>query len=87
MKSEYFECSCHSPEHLLTFKYWKDENDAELYAYVFLRPEPFYKRIWLGIKYILGYTSRYGYFDEFILAPEDVDRMIGLLSHYKEDVK
>lgn len=85
--SEHFECRCYSPEHLLTFRYWKDEHGAELYAYVFLRPEPFYKRIWLGIKYIFGYTSKYGYFDEFILDPKDVDRMIGLLSRYKEEMK
>jgi hypothetical protein len=54
---------------------------------VFLRPESFYKRIWLGIKYIFGYTCRYGYFDEFILDPKDVDRMIGLLTNYKEGLK
>lgn len=87
MKNEHFECHCHSPEHLLTFRHWDDGNDAELYAYVFLRPESFYKRIWLGIKYIFGYTCRYGYFDEFILDPKDVDRMIGLLTNYKEGLK
>lgn len=87
MENEYFECSCHSPEHLLNFKLLEDKYGAELCAYVFLNPEPFYKRIWLGIKYIFGYTCKYGYFDEFILDRKDVDRLINLLNKYKESLK
>lgn len=87
--NHYFECRCSSPEHLLKFVLWKSDNeeDSELYAYVFLNPEPFYKRIWKGLKYIFGYSSRYGYFDEFILDPKDVDRFIILLNRYKEGLK
>jgi hypothetical protein len=83
--NHYFECHCHSPEHLLKFVLWED--DPMLFAYVFLNPEPFYKRIWLGIKYIFGYSSRYGYFDEFILNPKDADRFIEILNRYKECAK
>jgi len=85
--SEHFECRCGSPEHLLTFRLWEDKYGMDLYAYVLLNPEPFYKRIWLGIKYIFGYTSRYGHFDEFILDPTDRDRLIDLLNKYKENQK
>jgi hypothetical protein len=85
--NEYFECSCHSPEHLLTFRFWEDKYGSEVSAYVFLRPEPFHKRIWAGIKYIFGYTCKYGYFDEFILDRKDVDRMMDLLNKYKESDK
>jgi hypothetical protein len=83
MNEEYFECACHSPEHLLQFKFFEDDPKM-ICAYVFLRPEPFYKRIWNGLKYIFGYTSKYGYFDEFILRNEDADRFIKLINKLKE---
>lgn len=83
MNEEYFECACHSPEHLLQFKFF-DDDPKMVCAYVFLRPEPFYKRIWLGIKYIFGYSSKYGYFDEFILRNEDADKFIELINKLKE---
>ena len=85
MKEEYFECACHSPEHLLQFKFFDDDPDPKIVcAYVFLRPEPFYKRIYKGIKYIFGYSSKYGYFDEFILRNEDADKFIELINKLKE---
>lgn len=84
MLSEYFECRCHSPEHILSFKLFDYDDEPELYAYVLLIPEPFFKRVYNGIKYIFGYTSKYGHFDEFIFNPEDTDRIIELFAKYKE---
>ena len=83
MLSEYFECHCHSPEHTLSFKLF-DDDDPALYGYVILLHEPFFKRVYNGIKYIFGYTSKYGHFDEFVFNPEDTDRMIELFTKYKE---
>lgn len=84
MKTEYLECHCHSPEHTLTFHVWDDEKPPMLFVHVFLRPEPFYKRIWNGLKYIFGYQCQYGHFDEFILNPKDVDRFIEMLNSVKQ---
>lgn len=81
LKCEYFECSCKSPEHTLRFMLCDDE----LYAYVFLRPEPLYKRIWNAVKYVFGYQCAYGHFDEFILHYNDADRLVTLLNKYKEN--
>lgn len=81
----YFECRCHSPEHLL--RLWLDE-DPEfpcVYLSVFLDNRPWYGRLWNGIKYILGYKCRYGHFDEFILRPQDCERLIGILERLKRE--
>lgn len=80
LKHAYFECACYSPEHMLRFTL----ADDELYAYVFLRPEPLLARLWKAVKYIFGYQCRYGHFDEFVLRPEDAERLSYLLEKYKE---
>lgn len=82
-KSEYFECSCSSSEHTLRFMLWEGD-EPEVYAHVFLAPDPFFARIWNAIKYVFGYRCRYGHFDEFIMQPEDAERMIDLMTRYKE---
>lgn len=71
----YIECACDSPEHLLRIAYFSDEPD-EIYLDTPLNFNySFFKRIWLAIKYIFGYRSRYGFYQEFVLTPE---RVIGL---------
>lgn len=82
MHTEYFECSCYSPEHTLRFMLHSPE-DPEIFVHVFLGPDPLFKRIWNAIKYVFGYRCRYGHFDEFILRPEDAERLIALLQEYK----
>lgn len=82
--SEYFECRCHSPEHALRFWFDDDKDDPCIYASVFLGSCPWYERIWKSAKYVFGYKCRYGHFDEFLLRPEDCDRMIGLLERLKK---
>jgi len=81
-RSEYFECNCHSPEH--TFRFWLDEHDPGLYGYVFLGGVPWWQRILKAVKYVFGYRCRYGFFDEFILQENDVDRLMDLLQRYKK---
>lgn len=82
-RGHYFECSCRSPEH--TLRFWIDEDDPPiLAAYVFLGNNTWFRRVWSAIKYVFGYRCRYGHFDEFILQQSDADRLIALLTKYKE---
>lgn len=76
----YVECSCRSPEHLLQF----DRDEDFVYVYVLLNNENFFKRIWLGLKYIFGYKCRYGNFDEILLSRESVK---SLAEYLNESVK
>lgn len=80
---EYFECQCSTPEHTLRFWFDGDEEYPCVYASVFLDEPPLHRRLWLALKYVLGYKSRYGHFAEFMLRPEDADRMIGMLGALK----
>lgn len=54
-------CECSSVEH--TIRFIHDPEDREIYTEVFLWKYRFFKRLWVGIKYIFGYKSRYGHWD------------------------
>jgi len=83
MEKQYFECSCHSPEHTLSFTFDNDESFPAIYGCVFLGERPWYKRLWAATKYVFGHKCKYGHFDEFIFDPEDCDRMIGIMKRLK----
>lgn len=83
MKKEYFECSCYSPEHTLSFVLDDDETFPALYGCIFLGEKPWYKRVVSAVKYVFGYKCKYGHFDEFIFDPSDCDRLIAMLKQLK----
>lgn len=74
--NELFICMCHNVEHQLIFSYFPDDEDKEVYVSTHLNPEyNIFKRIWYAIKYIFGYRSMYGHFDEFIFKKSDAGRL------------
>lgn len=78
-ETQYFECSCFSPEHTLRFSY--DPEDNELHTHIFLNQyRNVFKRVWVAIRYVFGYKCRYGEWDCWILKPEDVHRLKALLN-------
>lgn len=80
MEFKYFECRCGSAEHVLRFCL----DDEDLYTEVLLRPKSPIERIWLALKYILGFKSKYGYYDCTLIRPEDYDNFIALFNEAKE---
>jgi len=81
--AEYMECKCMSSEHLI--KFHLDVDEGELCLDIHLADwKPWYKRIWTALKYVFGYKSKYGDFDEVILKDEDVDRLMELLAYQKK---
>jgi hypothetical protein len=76
-KLEYFECECRSPEHRLVFEIdLEPDDDCQLVASVFIHHwNPWWKRVWVALKYILGYKCKYGHFDTFLLRSEDIGRL------------
>lgn len=90
--SEYFECSCFACEHTLRFSYFEDvfENKKcmnktfDIYLHFFLENGPWYRRLWLGIKYIFGYKCKYGHFGEWIMRHEDVCRLKEMLEKFEK---
>lgn len=82
MEHQIFICKCHNIEHQLVFSYFKDE--PELYVTVHLNPEySFWKRLKLAIKYIFGYRSMYGEFDEFIFNEDEIDKLENIVKYLK----
>lgn len=77
MEKELIICSCNSTDHQLLFLGIEDSKYGnEVYMHVHLPTQSFWKRLKHGIKYILGYKSRYGDFDEVILQKEHAQQFI-----------
>lgn len=77
--TEFFECQCHSDEHVLRLTLSLDD-DPVIYSSVFLGSYPWgWRRIWTGIKYIFGYKCKYGHWGCFQLKPDDALRLQGML--------
>jgi hypothetical protein len=78
-------CACHSTEHQMVISYTEDVIDGEKYPEVYihlhLTKKPFWWRVRYGIKYIFGYQSRYGAFDEMIIDKKDVDKFKRVVEH------
>lgn len=81
-KPEFFECSCHSPEHVMHWHLDLDEPEF-LFVNFHLSPDPWWERIINAVKYVFGYTSQYGHFDEFLVQQQDCDKLIEILQKYK----
>lgn len=60
-------CTCHSAEHQARFS-WFGEPDKFMSMEIHLADQPFWKRLRLGLAYILGRKSRFGEFDEICLG-------------------
>lgn len=90
-KPEIFICECHSTEHQMVL--FQDtyeiggEEFSTVYVHVLLNKRPLWERIVYGIKYIFGHQSRFGAFDEFILKPEDADRLQEVVEHLRSSDK
>lgn len=88
-KSEFFECICACDEHILRFSLdIHDPDDATLDVSVFLNQYhgPLC-RLWLAIKYVLGWKCKYGHWDSTMIKPEDADRLISLAQAFKTAIE
>lgn len=89
-ETQYFGCSCHSSEHTLMFNYYRDDDDpslSEIYTTTYIgSTETFWRRLWQFIKFLFGYRCRYGDFDCFSMKAKDIDRLMSLLSAWKDDI-
>lgn len=87
MEHELFICLCNNTEHQLIFSYFKDDEDRDVYVSVHLTPEyKIWKRIWMTVKYIFGYRSCYGHFDEFIFKKSDAPKLVKIAKALDPDV-
>ena len=84
-ETEIFICDCNSIEHQAKFYYWKGENYDTFNILIHLTTyKNIFKRIWYAIKYIVGYKSRFGAWDEMLLKKEDCLKLYEFLKNYLE---
>lgn len=75
-------CACHNIEHQIMI--YKDEDEKEGFLTIHLKHDGLWKRIKNAIKYIFGYKSMYGDFDEFFFKKEHADALIDFGNFLKE---
>lgn len=88
MEHEIIICKCESPEHQIIFSYFLDNDiDREVYMIIHLRPESnIFKRIWIALKYIFGYKSKYGDFDSMIIGQRDTYKLVKILRYLNPNI-
>ena len=66
METKVIKCSCFAPEHSIQVSF--DWECQTVYFHYFIENQKWYKRIWIGIKYIFGFKSQYGHFGEIVVG-------------------
>ena len=78
MEEEYFSCQCNHFGH--TIRVLLDPLDGDLRLETRLSCiDPWYKRLWIAVKYVLGSQVSYGNYDDVLLKDEDYDRFHSMM--------
>lgn len=67
---EFVLCSCNHSDHLLIMNLNEEGDFVDCTIEVHLSPLPFYQRLIRAIKYVFGYRSRYGDFEDIVIDRE-----------------
>lgn len=98
-RSELFVCDCSDAAHNIIFQLWDwgknekrltypAESNFEMCVHVNMEyNHTFWKRIWLAIKYIFGYRSKYGFYDVMTIRYADIPRLQALMTEYLEKIE
>jgi hypothetical protein len=75
-------CDCNSPSHQIIIGYDEHvEGWPEIYLSIHLIKRGFWRRLKYAVKYLFGYKSRYGAWDEFLFCKDHIPVVKRLLSH------
>lgn len=77
-------CSCGSSEHQILTEY--DEEYKELHVQIHLVTyKNFFQRLFVAVKYLFGYKSRYGQWDSLILTEDNSKILFSQLEKLRSD--
>jgi hypothetical protein len=82
MRTEFFDCLCHSNNHLVRFTLDSGDDPALFLSYQLIPHKHIFKRIWVAVKYIFGNPIKYGHWQETLLDYKDSSRLYDLLDMY-----
>lgn len=74
-------CECGSREHQIVMEY--DAEDNCIFCSIHLVKRNLLARVKTALKYILGYKSKYGHWDCFILCPSEATKLSEYLTLLK----
>lgn len=78
-------CRCSSPDHDVVVAYDKSEPEYGLtFGMTLPQHHGFFKRIVLGVQYILGYKKQYSHYDEVILNKHNAEKLKQFIEKYLE---
>lgn len=79
MEDKIIICDCASVEHQMVLRFDDDKDLGRMvYVEIHLVNKRWYKRLWIGLKYIFGYKCCYGNFEEMILSPKHARQVYDL---------
>lgn len=85
-KKEVIVCACNNAIHNIINSYWDDETgEREIFMYVSLGKTSFWERLKLGIKYIFGFTYKYGNYDEFLVDKNNIEGFKKMVEFIEND--
>lgn len=65
-------------------RYFEDDLDAMVYVDVHLVKRSFWARVKYAVKYIFGYKSKYGAWDEILLGPQHIKSLESVVKYLKD---
>ena len=84
-KKETLLCECKSTEHVMVVHYDDDPDWDRVYVHIHLSQDAgFWKRLGRAINYLFGHRTKYGDFDEFIINPDDANKVQRIATHLKK---
>lgn len=79
-------CNCRDMEHFLKLSYFDDDaSDDYLYVQTHLAKKSWLQRIKYAFKYIFGFQSRFGAFDETLFTLEEAQQLTEFLNTFIQE--
>jgi histidyl-tRNA synthetase len=79
-------CECGSSEHQMIMRFFEDaKNDTSIYVDIHLVKRSLLYRIKYAFKYIFGYKSRFGAWDEIILGEQHIEKLELIVNQMKKN--
>lgn len=66
----YLDCQCECLEHVIRLQYDPENGDINLDVHLTMH-EKWYQRVWLAIRYVFGFRSKFGEYDCTMLKVTD----------------
>ena len=80
-------CDCNCSAHQMIIFTCEDEVEKIAYVHIHLNKRPFLQRLVYAFKYLFGYKSSFGAFDEFILSEKHVKDLKAVTNHLQNVAK